>query len=94
MSSNKEKIFEFVDNIIKQPLNDEVKAKKIVDFVLNLDISKSYKSTSLTNIKNILLIIIHFLILIIINSFKLLLNFIFNYTILQLKTVITNKQKH
>lgn len=55
MSSNKEKIFEFVDNIIKQPLKDEVKATKIVDFVLNLDISKSYKSTSLTNIKKYLI---------------------------------------
>jgi len=55
MSSNQQKIFEFVDNIVKKPLNDEVKAKKIVDFILDLDISKSYKSTTITKIKKYLI---------------------------------------
>ena len=45
----------YVKTLDKKGLTDEIKAKKIVDYILKLDISKSYKSTSITKIKKYLI---------------------------------------
>ena len=55
MSSVFENTLQYFNTLDKKTLNDEVKAKKIVDYILKLDISNSYKSTSITKIKKYLI---------------------------------------
>jgi integrase len=54
MTSIYNKVLDYIDTLNKQSLNDELKATKIVDFILNLDVSNSYKSSTITKIKKYL----------------------------------------
>jgi len=54
MSSIFNKVLDFVDTLNKKSLNDELKATKIVDFILNLNVSNSYKSATITKTKKYL----------------------------------------
>jgi integrase len=51
MSSIFNKVLDYLDTLNKKSLNDELKATKIVEFILNLDVSNSYKSATITKIK-------------------------------------------
>ena len=54
MTSIYNKVRDYIDTLNKKSLDDELKAKKIVDFILNLDVSNSYKSSTITKIKKYL----------------------------------------
>ena len=54
MSSIFNKVLDYIDTLNKKSLNDELKATKIVEFILNLDVSNSYKSATITKTKKYL----------------------------------------